>query len=144
MVGHDRISAELIVAQQHATLQRCGHDAGDWLLSQIYGPTASRIEMPIHPDKGCARRRFAGRRIHGLWETAVKMPGHEKPLSFWMPVRQTAAELSHVTQWVMGGQILNVTEKRRDESRRSRHECLRHVGKRNFPGDSTADLEGAT
>ncbi|HEX7423790.1 MAG TPA: hypothetical protein VF311_07880, partial [Terriglobales bacterium] len=77
---------------------------------------------------------------HGLWETAVKMPGHEKPLSFWMVVRQTAAELSHVNQWVLDGQILMVTAKRRDESRRSRHECLRHVGKRNFPGDSTADL----
>src|SRR5450759_1104156 len=102
MVGHDRISAEFILAQQHATPQRCGHDAGDWLLSQIYGPTASRIEIPVHPDKRRARRGFAGRRIHGLWETAVKMPGHEKPLSFRMAVRQTAAEWSHVNQWVMG------------------------------------------
>lgn len=42
-------------------------------------------------------------------------------------MRQTAAELSHVNQWVMGGQILTVTAKRRDESRRSRHECLRHI-----------------
>src|SRR5665811_474921 len=140
MVGHDRISAELILAQQHATPQRFGHDAADWLLRKIYGSTASGIEIPIHPDKRRARRRFAGRRIHGLWETAVKMPGHEKPLSFWMVVRQTAAELSHVNQWAMGRQILTVSAKRRDESRRSRHECLRHVGKRNFPDDSTAYL----
>ena len=61
-----------------------------------------------------------------MWEAAVKMPGHEKPLSFGMLVRQTAAELSHVNQWSMGGQILTATVKRRDESRRGRQECLRH------------------
>ena len=55
------------------------------------------------------------------------MPGHEEPLSFRMAVGQTAAELSHVTQWVMGGQTLKVKAKRRDESRRGRYECLRHM-----------------
>src|SRR5450759_300517 len=139
-VGHDGISAELILAKQHATPQRCFHDACDWLLSQIDGTTTSGIEIPIHPDKRRTRRGFAWRRIHCLWETSVKMPGQEKPLSFWMLVRQSAAELSHVNQWVLDGQILMVTAKRRDESRRSRHECLRHVGKRNFAGDSAADL----
>jgi hypothetical protein len=44
-----------------------------------------------------------------------------------MEVRQTSAELSHVHQWVMGGQTLRVKAKRRDESRRGRHECLRHI-----------------
>ena len=38
-------------------------------------------------------------------ETAVKMPGHEKPLSFRMLVRQTTAELSHVSQWVWVGKF---------------------------------------
>jgi hypothetical protein len=123
MVGHDGIGAEFILAQQHTTPQRCGHDAGDWLPSQIYGPERAEsryrsIQTNAEPD---------GRRIHGLWETAVKMPCHEKPLSFRMAVRQTAAELSHVNQWVMGGQTLKVTAKRRDESRRGRHECLRHI-----------------
>src|ERR1019366_1604276 len=46
------------------------------------------------------------------------MPCHEKPFSFRMAVRQPAAELSHVNQWVMGRQTLTVAAKRPDESRR--------------------------
>src|SRR5271157_5778428 len=101
MIGHNRIGAEFILLQCHTTPQRCDHYAGDWLLSQIYGPIAGGIEIPIHPDESGTRRGFAGRRIHGLWETAMKMPGYEEPLSFWMAVRQTAAEFSHVNQWIL-------------------------------------------
>jgi hypothetical protein len=54
------------------------------------------IEIPIHPDESRSRRELAGRRIQGLWETAVKMPSHEKPLSFRMVVRKTTAKHWHV------------------------------------------------
>jgi hypothetical protein len=54
------------------------------------------IQIPIHPDESRPRRELAGRRIQGLWETAVKMPGYEKPLSFWIAVRETAAGFWHV------------------------------------------------
>jgi hypothetical protein len=96
MVGHDRISAQLIMTQQHATPQRCDQQARNWLLSQIHRPTARCVQIPIHAEESRSRRELAGRRIQGLWETAVKMPGHEKPLSFRMAVRKTPAELWHV------------------------------------------------
>jgi hypothetical protein len=54
------------------------------------------IQIPIHPDESRSRREFAGRRIQGLWETAVKMPRHEKPLSFRKLMRETAAGVWHV------------------------------------------------
>jgi hypothetical protein len=98
MVGHDRISAEFIMTEQHATSQRCSHQARDGVLSQIREPTACCIEIPIHPDESGARRELAGRRIQGLWETAVKMPRQEEPLSIRMVMRQTATELLHVNR----------------------------------------------
>jgi len=42
-------------------------------------PTLCPIEIPIHADESCSRRELAGRRAHGLWETAVKMPRDEEP-----------------------------------------------------------------
>jgi len=40
----------------------------------------------------------------------VKMPGYEEPLSIGMAVRQTSAELSHINQWILDGQILTAAE----------------------------------
>jgi hypothetical protein len=76
-------------------LKRCDKQARDWLPSQIHGATAGSVEIPIHPDEGCARRQLTGRRISGLRETAVKMPGHEEPLSFRIAVREVAAGVWH-------------------------------------------------
>ena len=56
------------------------------------------------------------------------MPGHEKPLSRGIAVRETPAELRHMNQWAMGRHILTVTEERRDEARRCSHEWPRHIG----------------
>jgi hypothetical protein len=53
------------------------------------------IQIPIHPDESRPRRELSGRRIQGLWETAVKMPGYEKPLPFWIAVRETTTGFWH-------------------------------------------------
>jgi hypothetical protein len=44
-----------------------------------------------------------------------------------MEMWQTAARLLHANQWVHPGKLLGDSEKRRDESRRGRQECLRHT-----------------
>jgi hypothetical protein len=96
MVGHDRISAQFIMTQQHAAPQGCDHQGRNGLLRQIHRPTTCLIQIPIHPDESRPRRELSGRRIQGLWETAVKMPGYEKPLPFWIAVRETTTGFWHV------------------------------------------------
>jgi hypothetical protein len=73
------------------------------------------IQIPIYADECRSRRELAGRRIQGLWETAVKMPICEKPFSFCIAVRETAAGFWRVDYCLWVGDILSVAE-RRDES----------------------------
>src|SRR5580700_6194997 len=101
MVGHKSHKGQVhnAPAQRHAAAIR---PAGTRSFpAPDTGSATCRIQITIHPDESRSRRELAGGRIHGLWETAVKMPGHEEPLSFRMVVRQ-AARLWRADLWVEG------------------------------------------
>jgi hypothetical protein len=88
----------------------------------------SEIEMPefYRPYEGLARREFAGRRVSCTGKTAVQVPRCEGPFVFRKLVWQPAARLLHDA--VAGNRpvISQAGDRRRDESRRGRHERLRH------------------
>ena len=65
-------------------------------------------------------------RVERVGEASVEMPGEKEPFPLGIAMGKTAAGIAHICQCDTEDEIL-ARAKRRDESRRGRHECLRHA-----------------
>jgi len=68
-----------VMTQLLPTRQGSKHDAGNRFLAQIHGSVPGSVDLAIHPDKGFPAGKFVGRRIQGLRQAAMQMPGDKKP-----------------------------------------------------------------
>ena len=118
-------------AQPHATTHAFHHHICDGFLSKIHRSTARGVAIPIHPSEGYAGVPLAGRGYlagggsHGdaKSETAI-CPAHTDGGSVGEnPAQEIVA---------FGRASSHLDRKRRDESRRGRHECLRNIEPRHL------------
>ena len=126
VVCHQNPRAEIVMAKSHPTIQALNHNLGDLLVLQIRRPLSGSIQIPIHPDKSLTRSHLSRRRESGARQASVQVPRSKQPLSINVLVRQTATRYTHEPVVQTLPALSHTTAMRRDESRRGRHECLRH------------------
>jgi len=126
MVGHENPGTQIVVAEFSAAMQALNHDLGDLLVLQIHRPLPGSIQISIHPNESLTRSHLSRRRISRTRQASVQMPGDEQPFSFNVPMRQTASRYTHEPIVQTLRPLSHCTTMLRDESRRGRHECLRH------------------
>ena len=126
VVGHENPRAEIVVAKFHPAMQALNHDPSDLLVLQIHRPRTRCIQIPVHPNKSLTRSHLPRRWVPGARQTPVQVPGNKEPLLVRIPVWQTASRYTHEPIVLTLPRLSHTTAMRRDESRRGRHECLRH------------------
>ncbi len=95
MVGHNRPSAQVVVAKFDATLQGVYDNAGNVLPAQVHWAKPSCIQVAIHPDKSLSGSESGGR-ISIMWQAAFQMPSYEEPFGFGVDVRKAATGFGHI------------------------------------------------
>jgi hypothetical protein len=70
MIGHQRVGPEFAVPEFDCKLQLTDHELGDCVLAKVHRPTASSIEISVHPNESLAIA-LAGRRVEAGGETTV-------------------------------------------------------------------------
>src|SRR5579863_10614707 len=102
--------------QVHASVQGSYDDPSYFLLCQILRTATRSVQIAVHPYECRARRQFAGRRVWGVWEAAMKMPGDEEPWVFRILVGRRWKSCMQGSGLRPSG--FSKQRKRRDESRR--------------------------
>ena len=95
MIGHEHPRSQPIMAQFDSAPQRSDYGLGDSFLAQIQRTVRGGVQAAIHPHKGLAAVHTVRRRIHGVGETAVQMPGQEEPFPLRVVMRKAAARILH-------------------------------------------------
>jgi hypothetical protein len=109
-------------------MQGIDDNFGDRFERQVQRTFAGCVEVSIHPDEGFASGLLPRRRVSRLGKAPMQVPCGEKPFSFGILMRQAAAGSKYVCVVQKAPGISLSAHLRRDESRRGRHECLRHMG----------------
>jgi hypothetical protein len=114
------------VAKLHAAPKTGDHDLSDLFVLQIHRPRTSGIQISVNPNERLTRRHLSQRRISRARQTPVQVPCNKDLFRVRVPVRQSPLHYNHEPIVQTRTAVSQRTTMHRDESRRGRHECLRH------------------
>jgi hypothetical protein len=83
------------MSEQNTSMEGLGYRLRDGFLSQVRRARSSGVKVAVHPDEGCARVQFMGRRISCLGQAAMKMAGYKEPLVMGVLMGQTVMKFMH-------------------------------------------------
>ena len=120
MVGHHNKRSETVMAEFNTFEQRFDNERGDGILPEKHRAGNRSIQAAVHPDKRFSGRKLFRRRVLSVGQTAMQVPGYEKPSVFRIDVRESA--LIHC----LGSASRRRKISRSHECERCTHECVRH------------------
>ena len=100
VVCHDRKRPKLVMTEFSPLEERINHRLGDRILLEERWAGASRIQVPVHPNKRFAGGALVGRRESRGWQAAVQVPRDEQPAAFridmWKPALRVHSTISAI------------------------------------------------
>ncbi len=126
MISHQDPGTQIVMPEYNAAMEAVNHNLSDRFEPKIHRSRARGVQISVHPHKSLARGQFVRRRTPRVGKAAMQMACSEEPLSFGILMRQSPARNNHEPLVETGPTVSHPGSKRRDESRRGRHSCLRH------------------